>query len=255
MRTDSPVAEIGVAHAGVREAGVRLPYGFARRFGVFLAPEDDGWTLCHRGELELEVLAEVRRFSGSPFRCRELADDAFGEALARHYESATGDAQQAAEDLGDDIDLNTLAENLPETADLLEQQDDAPVIRLINAILAEAVKQNASDIHIETYEKRLLVRARVDGVLQQLLQPRRELAPLLVSRIKVMARLDIAEKRLPQDGRIGLRIGGREVDVRVSTMPSAAGERGVCRWIASACRQTIALALPAPWPSRTASSW
>ncbi len=230
MQTTPPIGEFNASlHQDARDSGARLPYGFARRFGVFLTPEDDGWTLCHRGDLELEVMAEVRRFSGRPFRCRAMATDAFGEALARHYESATGDAQQAAEDLGDDIDLNTLAESLPETSDLLEQEDDAPVIRLINAILAEAVKQNASDIHIETFEKRLLVRARVDGVLQQLLQPRRELAPLLVSRIKVMAKLDIAEKRVPQDGRISLRIGGREVDVRVSTMPSAAGERVVLR--------------------------
>ena len=118
----------------------RLPYGFARRHGVFLGTEDEHvLTLFHTSELEVEVFAEVRRFCGRPFQCRALAGEEFDVAIGKYYESHSGDAQQAAEDLGDDIDLTTLAENLPETADLLEQQDDAPVIRLINAILAEAV--------------------------------------------------------------------------------------------------------------------
>ena len=136
---------------------------------------------------------------------------------------------QMVEGLGDDMDLASLAERLPETEDLMEQEDDAPIIRLINAILSEAVKENASDIHVETFEKRLVVRFRIDGILREMVQPRRELAGLLVSRIKVMAKLDIAEKRVPQDGRISLRVGGREVDVRVSTLPSANGERVVLR--------------------------
>ena len=118
---------------------------------------------------------------------------------------------------------------MPESDDLLEQEDDAPIIRLINALLTEAVKENASDIHIETFEKRLVVRYRLDGVLREVVEPKRALAPLLVSRIKVMAKLDIAEKRIPQDGRISIRIGGREIDLRVSTMPSSNGERVVMR--------------------------
>ena len=118
---------------------------------------------------------------------------------------------------------------MPETEDLLEKEDDAPIIRLINALLAEAIRENASDIHIETFERELVVRFRVDGVMREVVKPKRQLAPLLVSRIKVMARLDIAEKRIPQDGRISLRVGGREVDVRVSTMPASNGERVVLR--------------------------
>ena len=120
-----------------------------------------------------------------------------------------------------------LAEALPETEVLLEREDDAPIIRLINALLTQAVRENASDVHIETFEKVLQVRFRVDGVLREVVQPRRALAPLLVSRIKVMAKLDIAEKRIPQDGRIPLRIGGREIDLRVSTLPTGNGERVV----------------------------
>ena len=112
---------------------------------------------------------------------------------------------------------------------MLESDDDAPIIRFINAVLTEAIKENASDVHIEPYENRLGVRFRVDGVLHDVLHTRRALAPLVVSRIKVMSKLDIAEKRLPQDGRISLKIAGRAVDVRVSTLPSGHGERVVLR--------------------------
>ncbi|NBX57175.1 MAG: type II secretion system protein GspE, partial [Gammaproteobacteria bacterium] len=135
----------------------------------------------------------------------------------------------AAGGLEDTTDLSFLAQDLPEQADLLESEDDAPIIRLINALLTQAIKDNASDIHIEPYENRLVVRLRVDGVLREVLQTRRAVAGAVVSRIKVMSKLDIAEKRLPQDGRISLRVGGRAVDVRVSTIPSGHGERVVLR--------------------------
>ena len=134
---------------------------------------------------------------------------------------------QAAEGVEESTDLAHLAQDLPEQADLLESEDDAPIIRLINAVLTQAVKENASDIHVEPFENRLVVRFRVDGVLREVLQSRRAVAPLVVSRIKVMSKLDIAEKRLPQDGRISLKIAGRSVDVRVSTLPSGHGERVV----------------------------
>jgi general secretion pathway protein E len=134
-----------------------------------------------------------------------------------------------AEDLGADIDLTRLADEIPETGDLMDAEDDAPVIRLINAILSQAVREKASDIHIETFENKLTVRYRVDGVLTEVLSPKRMLAPLLVSRLKVMAKLDIAEKRVPQDGRISIKLAGHAVDIRVSTIPSAHGERVVLR--------------------------
>jgi general secretion pathway protein E len=127
------------------------------------------------------------------------------------------------------FNLQELAGQLSEPEDLLESEDDAPIIRLINALLSEAIREDASDIHIETFESRMLVRFRVDGVLREVLQPQKAMAPLLVSRIKVMAKLDIAEKRLPQDGRISLKIAGRAVDVRVSTLPAGNGERVVLR--------------------------
>jgi general secretion pathway protein E len=210
-----------------------LPYGFARRHGVLLRRKFDsdakkGTQLCFRAPLSLQVLAEVRRsyaVVGAPL---ELSAEEFDVALAAAYEQQRGAASAAADNL-DGIDLSSLADAMPETSDLLEQEDDAPIIRLINALLQEAIREDASDIHIETFERSLVVRLRVDGVLREVLTPRRELAPLLVSRIKVMARLDIAEKRVPQDGRISLRLGGRDVDVRVSTMPSSNGERVVLR--------------------------
>ena len=156
-------------------------------------------------------------------------EETFDELLREAYEQETNSARQMAEGLGEDTDLLQVAQELPEPSDLLESDDDAPIIRLINAVLTEAVKENASDVHIEPYENRLVVRFRIDGVLREVLQSRRAVAPLVVSRIKVMSRLDIAEKRLPQDGRISLRIAGRAVDVRVSTMPSGHGERVVMR--------------------------
>ncbi|MCY1270380.1 Type II secretion system protein E [compost metagenome] len=206
----------------------RLPFGFAKRHGVLLL---DGVEPClaHRPGVELVALAEARRFAGRSLPLRPLTGDAFEQALAQAYQHDSSAAMQLAEDLGGSLDLAALAEQIPETEDLLEQEDDAPIIRLINAILGEAIKENASDIHLETFEKRLVVRFRVDGILREVLEPKRELAALLVSRIKVMARLDIAEKRIPQDGRISLRVAGREVDIRVSTLPSANGERVVLR--------------------------
>ncbi|WP_373407940.1 type II secretion system ATPase GspE [Psychrobacter sp. JB385] len=156
------------------------------------------------------------------------ADD-FERRMNAAYAGNTGESQHIAAGLEDHPDLDSLADSVPETEDLMDQQDDAPIIRLINALLSEAIRLSASDIHIETFEKRLVVRFRVDGELKEIITPKRQLAPLLVSRIKVMARLDIAEKRVPQDGRISLRLAGREVDVRVSTLPSSFGERVVMR--------------------------
>ena len=175
------------------------------------------------------ALAEARRFVGRSLPLRPLPAETFDQALAQAYQHDSSATMQLAEDLGGSLDLAALAEQMPETTDLMEQEDDAPIIRLINAILGEAIRENASDIHLETFEKRLVVRFRVDGILREVLEPKRELAALLVSRIKVMAKLDIAEKRVPQDGRISLRVAGREVDIRVSTLPSANGERVVLR--------------------------
>ena len=208
----------------------RLPFAFAKRNGVILTQTDEGEAvvLVRPGAPHI-AMAEANRVSGGRARFTTVGAGQFDQALNDAYQSDSAEAMQMVEGIGDDMDLASLADSVPETEDLLEQEDDAPIIRLINAILTEAVKTSASDVHIETYEKLLIVRFRIDGVLREVVQPKRALAPLLVSRIKVMAKLDIAEKRVPQDGRIALRVAGREVDIRVSTMPSSSGERVVLR--------------------------
>ena len=209
-----------------------LPFAFARRFGTLILDETgnsgEAIVAC-KTQPGLTTLAEIKRFANRPIKVRMVTEEEFETLLAATYARDSSAARQMVEDMGDELDLASLAESVPETEDLLDQEDDAPIIRLINALLAEAIRENASDIHIETFEKELVVRFRVDGVMREVVKPKRQLAPLLVSRIKVMARLDIAEKRIPQDGRISLRIGGREVDVRVSTLPSSNGERVVMR--------------------------
>ncbi|WJW75178.1 type II secretion system ATPase GspE [Thiohalobacter sp. IOR34] len=205
-------------------------FAFARRHGLLVDGERDGAVrVRYRQDATPAAIAELRRVLGRPLALEPVDAEQFEALLAVAYEQDSGQAMQMMEDLGEDTDLLHVAEALPEPEDLLESEDDAPIIRLINALLTEAIKENASDIHIETFENRLVVRFRVDGVLREVLQPQRVLAPLIVSRIKVMARLDIAEKRLPQDGRISLKVAGRAVDVRVSTLPSGHGERVVLR--------------------------
>jgi general secretion pathway protein E len=212
--------------SGVR----RPPYGFSKRHGVLVGDEVNGRViLFRRPNVRASAIAEVRRFVGKPLSLTAVTDAEFDRLLTQIYDTGSGAARAMMEDLGDTLDLNQLAESLPETEDLMEANDDAPIIRLINALLTEAIKENASDIHIETFEATLSVRFRVDGVLREILQPPRKMATLIVSRIKVMAKLDIAEKRVPQDGRISLRVAGRAVDVRVSTLPSGYGERVVLR--------------------------
>jgi general secretion pathway protein E len=213
----------------VKEGYEPLPFGFARRFGVLMEREGSQLCLALRPDTPLTALAEARRMCGQDLSFRILDADVFALRLASAYREGQSAAEQVAQGLDDELDLLSLVDQVPQTADLLEQQGDAPIIRLINALLSEAVREQASDVHLETFEQYLSVRMRVDGQLREMLRPRRELATLLVSRIKVMARLDIAEKRVPQDGRIALRLAGHEVDVRVSTLPSAHGERVVLR--------------------------
>ena len=207
-----------------------LPYSFAKRHGVLIREIGDATAeAVYRTGVSPTSLAEVRRFAGVPLNLTRLSAEEFDDLLRDFYEAERTNAAQMVDGLDEDFNLSQVAQELPEPSDLLESDDDAPIIRFINAVLTEAIKENASDVHIEPYENRLGVRFRVDGVLKEVLQTRRALAPLVVSRIKVMSKLDIAEKRLPQDGRISLRIAGRAVDVRVSTMPSGHGERVVLR--------------------------
>ena len=208
---------------------LQIPYSFAKRHGVLLRYEGDQVFIVRRENTTQIAIQEARRYLGRSAHHQLCNETEFNHLLSSSYAGETGESQQVAAGLEDHPDLLSLADQVPETEDLMDQEDDAPIVRLINALLSEAIRVGASDIHIEAFEKKLSVRLRVDGQLREIVQPRRELAPLLVSRIKVMAKLDIAEKRIPQDGRISLRLAGREVDVRVSTLPSSHGERVVMR--------------------------
>ncbi len=214
------------------EQGARqLPFSYAKRNGV-LVSSYDGNTIqisCREGDVTPMALAEVRRFVASPISIVSVSHEEFDGLLRQSYEQGSSEAMQMMGDIGQDMDLSKAIQDLPEPEDLLESEDDAPIIRLLNAMFTEAVRESASDIHVEPYENRLVIRFRIDGVLREVLQPDRALAPLVVSRIKVLAKLDIAEKRLPQDGRISIKIAGHAVDVRVSTLPSGHGERVVMR--------------------------
>ncbi len=206
-----------------------LAYAFAKEHGLVLMIEDGELVCGMREGARASSLPEARRVAGRPFRIVHMRSTVFDQALSRVYASRSLSDGYEASGLEDREDLASLVDGIPQTADLLDVDDDAPIIRLINGLIFEAVKRRASDVHIEPYEEKLAIRYRIDGILQEVLTPSRRLAPLLVSRIKVMARLDIAEKRMPQDGRISLSLGGRSIDVRVSTLPSRFGERVVLR--------------------------
>lgn len=213
----------------------RLPFAFAKKTGLLIAgienPGNSAATakIVYCQKPSSAHFIELRRYLDLPLKLEQVSEEDFKQLLVKLYETDTSTAMQMAEDFGEEMNLFDLMQELPKTEDLLDKQDEAPIIRLLNALLSEAIKEQASDVHIETFEARVSVRFRVDGILREVLEPPRILAPLIISRIKVMAKLDIAEKRLPQDGRITLGIGGRTVDVRVSTMPTNHGERIVLR--------------------------
>ncbi len=211
-----------------------LPYAFARDHQLLL--EDDGQqlTLWVCTDSDRSALSEVLRVhgSGQP-QWQHLPTAALTQRVQQAYAHAqtdgTGSAAAVVSEVESAADLSRMMQALPAVEDLLEASDDAPIIRMLNALLTQATRDGASDIHIEPYERHSSVRFRVDGTLREVVQPNRALHAALISRLKIMAELDIAEKRLPQDGRISLRLGTRAVDVRVSTLPSAHGERAVLR--------------------------
>lgn len=226
-----PLANDELPQDVTTESGFSISFAYARRHGVIVSQLNGAKaSLLCRQDISPQIISELRRSIGMPLDIELTDKEQFEKVLQETYEQGSNqEAMEMMGDMSDEPDLFQVAEELPEPEDLMESDDDAPIIRLINAVLAQAVKEGASDVHIEPFEHRLAVRFRVDGVLREILTPNRALAGLLVSRIKVMAKLDIAEKRLPQDGRISLRVAGRPVDVRVSTIPTGHGERVVMR--------------------------
>jgi len=209
---------------------LKIPYAFAKANGVVVtALSDDLAEVAVRNDAHSGALAELRRTLGVPLRARRIDTGEFDELVTASYNGADAGAAALAGDLAQDMDLSRLMQEIPKVEDLLESQDDAPVIRLINALFTQALRDGASDIHIVPFETRMVVRLRIDGTLRDLIEPARALHGAIVSRVKIMAQLDIAEKRLPQDGRITLRVAGKPIDVRVSTIPTGHGERLVLR--------------------------
>ncbi|NQZ33063.1 MAG: type II secretion system ATPase GspE [Oceanospirillaceae bacterium] len=210
-------------------SGPLFSFLFAKKNSILAVPSThSGTDVFYCEDTSLNAFLEAERCCPTPLNYQQQQPEQLDNDISLTYQAAQSELSDIDE-LNDVIDLDELVENMPENADLLDVQDDAPIIRLINGLFASALQQNASDIHIETFEHSMSVRFRVDGVLKEVLTPHRKAAPLLNSRIKVMAKLDIAEKRVPQDGRVSLRMAGKALDVRVSTIPSMYGERIVLR--------------------------
>ena len=206
-----------------------IPYAFSRAHGVLAwRTEGDAVVVLLRPDATVEGIAELKRVLNRPLVTRAVEADTFAAELSRAYNRG-GAAVAMSEGLANEADLARLMQEVPTSEDLLDDRAQAPVIRMINALLLQALRERASDLHFEPYEGRAVVRFRIDGMLRDAIEPPRALHGALVSRLKVMAGLDIAERRLPQDGRIALRLGGRQVDVRMSTLPTGAGERVVLR--------------------------
>ena len=208
----------------------QLSYKFARENGIFISGiNENNLEVLTSEDVKLNKLSQLEAKFKKPLVIKSLSGADFFKHISSFYSENTDKSEDIVDGLGDQINLEQLASDLPKTEDLLDDSTEAPVIRLINAVLSEAIKSNASDIHIEPYEKNLSIRFRVDGILKEILSPSSRIASLLNARIKVMANLDIAEKRVPQDGRISLKLGEKWVDLRVSTLPSNYGERIVLR--------------------------
>ncbi|MEO0817228.1 MAG: ATPase, T2SS/T4P/T4SS family [Pseudomonadota bacterium] len=209
------------------ETQQQIAYAFAKDKGVVVLPETPGPVIGVRNGADPLALIEVRRALGKKLTLKSLDASDFEKALSEAYGGRDLDGGEAEAAM--DANLESLVDGIPQTADLLDGDDDAPIIRLINGLIFEAVKRKASDIHIDPFEDKLSIRYRIDGALTEVLTPARKIAAPLVSRIKVMARLDIAEKRMPQDGRISLSLGTQSIDVRVATLPTRYGERVALR--------------------------
>jgi general secretion pathway protein E len=208
-----------------------LPYAYAREHELLLEDKDGVLSLWTTPTPDLNAWSEVSRMTASTgieqFHVLSAAE--LRQKISSVYATGESSAATVAHEVQSDVDLTRMMQELPGVEDLLEAADDAPIIRLLNALLTQAAKEGASDIHIEPYERHSSVRFRIDGSLREVVQPHRGLHAALISRLKIMADLDIAEKRLPQDGRISLRLGQRAIDVRVSTLAGAHGERAVLR--------------------------
>jgi general secretion pathway protein E len=224
----------------------RLPFLFAKSQGIVVAEAASpgarplAWV---RLGASIAALAEARRAISEPLQVAPVDAREFDRRLTEIYSHGDQTVAEVADDIGQDVDIARLIEDIPTVADLLDSEHEAPIIRMINALLTQAVREQASDIHIEPFEQHSVVRFRHDGMLRDVVSPHRALHAAMVSRIKIMASLDIAEKRLPQDGRVGIRLAGQAVDIRISTVPTNYGERVVLRLLHKSAEQLDLAAL------------
>jgi len=207
----------------------QLPINFAKRYQLLPVQTRDGAIVVATADpSQLGPLDDVRVLLHKPIKVVVAPGLLIVDAINRIYDAASNNASDLMEGLDEDR-LEMMAQDFEETQDLLDADEEAPIIRLVNSLLFQAVKDRASDIHIEPYERDLTVRFRIDGILYDIISPPKRFQPVIISRIKIMGGLNIAEKRLPQDGRIRIKLAGKEVDIRVSTVPTAYGERVVMR--------------------------
>ena len=208
---------------------IDLSYKYCKENQILLEKDHNQLIIKYTNDTKISAISYLQKHFDLPLNLSKLPFKEFNKALSDNFTNNTSASEDLIENIDENIDLDSLVSNLPKTEDLLDDSNDAPVIRLINAILSEAIKDGASDIHIEPYEENLSIRFRIDGILKEKLNPSSRIAPLLNARIKVMSNLDIAERRIPQDGRMSLKLGEKWVDIRVSTLPSSFGERLVLR--------------------------
>ncbi|RMF44300.1 MAG: type II secretion system protein GspE [Deltaproteobacteria bacterium] len=209
---------------GIADLLELLPITYLRDNRVFPVERDNGrLLLAMANPNDGWPVNDLVALTGDQVEICLAPEEEIQRAINQAYEQREGHADELAPDIGGDSDGRL------EPADLLDTSDEAPVIRFVNGLLTKACRERASDIHIEPFETELVVRQRIDGILYEIVRPPRQAHPAIVSRLKIMAGLDIAEKRLPQDGRFRVRIAGRDVDIRLSTLPTAFGERLVLR--------------------------
>ena len=206
-----------------------LPYEYTKQNNVIAFENENGIEVIYCNDLNLQIHSEISRFLGKSFKLVKISPSDFNELITKNFSNDADNTKDLAEELDDGFNLEEFAGSINATEDLLSGNNDAPIIKLINGIISKAIKFRASDIHFEPYEDQLIVRYRVDGIMQEVLSQESKLSSILISRIKIMSGLDISERRLPQDGRVSLSLGDKNVDVRVSTLPSSYGERIVLR--------------------------
>ncbi len=207
----------------------KVPINFAKQAGILpLGLEGDTVSLAVADPLDTSVMDHARQMLGHDISPRIALLSTIVDAINSVYDRSVNEAEQLVDEM-EAQDLDKLEHELEETQDLLDTDDEAPIIRLVNSVLFRAAKERASDIHIKPEERELVVRFRVDGVLQDVIKPPKRYQNSIISRIKIMGQLNIAEKRLPQDGRIRVKLAGRDIDIRLSTIPTIHGEQIVMR--------------------------